>query len=409
VWSDIVQQALRLCDAVLLDLRSGGLFVRAEFLEVLRNDAVDRTVAIVRDDGRSCIDSLIDDRPEIMNAFRSTLKSDEFRRAIQSGWTPLQCEARPAGMTRVSAELAATLATRLERRTAILADLSRRIVAASRPDADLDRDIVMTLDSLPTDKPSPSVTSSFDEAAALIHRVSPDAQYSLHITDESGHLGAGIGKEGILGSFRTVMSWRTDHVTSGLALMDALVQSELGHGIGTGPLVHVLVRFAFPDEPEPDRDGAIELRALLDRVRAEAPDSELDADLIDACARGCHNKPTTKLEDALSLIQCSSPGWRAAVYVDPTDGTAFAEVYAAYGAGYKVAISSDEDGTARMLPPPRAVLSAWLKARLGSWDFYGQAGGSMEWCVGTPGERTLLSEGDRQTLRTRGHQIGRLR
>src|SRR4029077_96036 len=167
-------------------------------------------------------------------------------------------------------------------------------------DADLDQDIVMTFDGrLTTDEPCPSVTSSFDDAAALIHRISPDVQYSLHMTDEYGHMGAGIGKESILSSFRTVMSLRTDHVTSGLALMDALVQSELGHGIGTGSLVHVLVRFAFPDEPESGRDGAIELRALLDRVRAEAPDSELDADLIDACAHGSHNKPTTRLEDSL--------------------------------------------------------------------------------------------------------------
>jgi len=414
VWEDVVGRALRICNTVLLDLRSGGLFVRGEFLQVLRSAAVDRTVVIVRDDGTSCIDNLVSDRVELMNAFRSKIGSKDLRHALHAGWTPFEQKAGPSIGAATSAELAGALATLLERRGEVLRDLLRRIIAASGPDTDLDCAIFKALESgAATSESCPALTSSSGEAGAFTRRVAPDAQYSLHLTDERGRMGAGVGRENILSSFRTVTSARVDHVTCGLALMDALVQSELGHGIGTAGLTHVLVRIVFSTGSEVALDDAIVLKALLERVRADGPDPNLDADLVNSLPgrpdRNYHIQPSTNLDDALRLVQCWSAEWRAAVYVDATVGTAFAEVYTRYGAGYRVAVSLDEDGTAQELSPPRAVLSGWLKGRLGQWDFYGQAGGSMAWCLGTPGERTLLSDGDRQTLGTNARQIGLLR
>jgi hypothetical protein len=409
-WEDIVGRALRLCDTVLLDLRSGGLFVRGEFLSVLRGEAVDRTIVVLRDDGTSCIDDLVEDRPEIMNAFRSRVRSEEFRLALHAGWTPLAHESRPHASKAAAAELAAALAMRFERRRAVLGDLLRRIIGASGPDIDLDRDLVIALEpGAPSNVSCLAVTSSSGEAGTFIRRVAPDAQYSLHLTDERGRVGAGVGREHILSSFRTVMSARADHWTCGLALMDAFVQSELGYGIGTSGLTHVLVRRVFPTEPMGPLDGALALTALLERVRADGLDPDLDADLVSSLPDDPHRhpfQPSSNLDDALHLVHCWSTEWRAAVYVDATVGTAFAEVYARHGAGYRVAVSLDEDGTATGLSPPRAVLSGWLKGRLGQWDFYGQAGGSMAWCVGIPGERALLSDGDRQTLGTSARYIG---
>jgi hypothetical protein len=379
---------------------------------VLRSEAVDRTVAIVRDDGTSCIDNLVSDRPEIMNAFRSRIRSKELRHALHAGWTPLKQEARPSTGPLKPAELAAALAARLERRNAMLDDLLRRIIAASGPDTELDYDIVTAFEpGVATTRFCPAVTSSSGEAGAFICRVAPDAQYSLHLTDERGRVGAGVGRENIPGSFRTVMSARADHQTCGLALMDALVQSEMGHGIGTGPLTHILLRIAFPTVPQLAVDNVNFLRALLQRVRADVPDPNLEVDLVNSLReypdRTYNMHASTNLDDALRLLQRWSPEWRAAVYVDATDGTAFAEIYTRYGAGYKVAVSTDEDGAASTLSPARAVLSGWLKGWLGQWDFYGQVGGSMVWCLGTQGERILLSDGDRQTLGTSARQIER--
>ena len=118
-------------------------------------------------------------------------------------------------------------------------------------------------------------------------------------------------------------------------------------------------------------------------------------------------QPAASIDDALCVVQRCS-GWRAALYVDATDGTSYAEVYTAYGAGHQVTLSVDEDGIATGLPPARALMSAWLKGRLGLWEFYGQSHGSMTWCLGLARERTVLSEGDRRTLGTRARYIGKL-
>ena len=244
VWELVVREALRLCEAVLLDLRSGGLFVRHEFLAVVQSGAIDRTVAIVRDDGTSCIDALIDDRPEIMKAFRSMIQSEELRQAVHAGWTPLAQPPQAPGAL-PTADLAVTLAGRLEQRTTILEALARRIAIAQGPDSDLDRAIVTALARHAVTDPVPAVTGSAEPAVAFIVRTAPDAQFSVHMNDH-GLFGAGVGRECILGSFRTVMSARADHATSGLALMDALVQSELGHGIGTGELTHVPGQVRLP-------------------------------------------------------------------------------------------------------------------------------------------------------------------
>jgi hypothetical protein len=408
VWEEIVGRALALCQFVVIDLRSAGLFVRAEFVQLLRGGYLGKTVAIVRDDGTSCIDGLIADRPAILTAFRSTLRSDELRHALHRGWTPSADDARPSPDAPLPSELAVVLADRLERRHNRLKELHERIVASVEPHPDLDRDIVAAFEPATIVRPPVAVTSSAKDAAAFIRRVAPDAQYSLHLVDSQGRFGAGLGREQILSSFRTVESARTDHATGGLALIDALVRSELGYGIGTGALTHVLVRFSFPEEQEAEDER--DLLSLLVRVRADTADPELDDELVASVSSNRGDlHPTVSLDDAFRLVRRWSVDWRTAVYVDATDGTAFAEVHTNYGAGYKVAVSLDADGTAGQLSPARAVLSGWIKGRLGAWDFYGQAAGSMRWCVGTPGARTELSEADRVTLRTRGRYIGRLR
>jgi hypothetical protein len=403
VWEDVVTRALRLSQRVVLDLRSGAPFIRGEFVEVLRTGALARTVAVVRNDASSCIDALISDKPEIMAAMAKVLPSQALRDALYDGWTPLHQAPRASADVALT-DVAEDLAVRLEARRLTLTSLLERLVAGNGADRALDADILATLDPDWNGGTAPSVTSSLDDAVACLRRVRSNAQYSLHITGDAGGYGAELGTEDILGSFRTMISARVDHGSCARALMDALVQTELGTGIGTGELVHVLIPFRVPPLDLADEDRT-HLEALLDRVRRNAPDPDLDAALVHSIGqdllRGVSFSPSTSVSDALALVHRGSSKWRAAVYVDPTvvdGGTATAEVFTAFGAGYLITHSTDRSGAGDALTPARAVMSAWLKGRLGQWDFYGQAGGSMEWCLGTPGERTYLSEGDRITL-----------